>query len=396
MPSEVSEYEAARLANIRKNNELLQSLGLAGAATLFDPLKDKPKPKPVVAKPKPKPKPVAVKKADNEDAEDDGDDAPGPSQLRRNASRTSTSTNVNYNLIELSRVQPKPLPPRRAPKKIKPAKPIKEKYIKPRIPGSRSSARLSKSEDTPNKYIEVSDSEDSSRDISLSPGFLLTKVQGPKLDPSEDVEGTGAYEEYERQPLPTLGPAGASGKGRIIFEDRWKAFTPNLTPQEMMEGGMFGGTAFRRHYSPVTKTWLEPNAEIEALPQEWFQNIDIASKLTRADYDPSLNRFGVKASQSLADWEQAGWVREWDPRGWWGWYIAFFLGRRCSDDARQISRWLKAVGPAGRFKRGLIKAVAASESKRYDDESIAPILRQTCWHWAVELTREDYEEALLV
>ncbi|CAD6889364.1 unnamed protein product [Tilletia controversa] len=392
MASEVSEYEAARLANIKKNNELLQSLGLVGAGA--EPLieKPKPKPKPPTVKAKPKPR-IQIEKAEDEKAE--GENEAGPSRPSRRApARRSTSSPPKYNLKELSRVAPKPPKQPRTPKVVS-SSAKKELYHKPRIPGSRTSARLSHGSSSSKTYIELPDSDDSGADDIIHLRTGLAKFKGPKLDPSEDVEGTGAYEEYERQPLPTrAGPAGPSGQGKLIFEDRWKLFTPNLSPQEMMEGGMFGGTAFRRHYSTVKRTWLEPNEELAALPQDWLKNIDIKSKLTRDDYDPTINRFGVKASQSLADWEQAGWVRSWDPRGCWGWYIAFYLGRRCSDDACQISRWLKAVGPAGRFKRGLIRDVAASHSKMYDDESIARILRQTCWHWAVELTQEDYQEAV--
>ncbi|KAL9935933.1 hypothetical protein V8E36_005510 [Tilletia maclaganii] len=417
--SNITDYEAARLANIKKNEELLKSLGLAGASTIFDSVKDKPKPKPRVSAPTPAKRKVDANYPENEEGEGG---SPVVGSSRRASSRRSTGTAApNYNLKELSRPKsnrtikaeassPTPssssAPAGRQRTLSKQALAREEKFSRPRPEGTRTSARLS--DLSPRKrqrtYAELSDSDDSGADDENASrpggGGLwngrggLAKVEGPRLDPSEDVDGTGPFEEYERQPLPRLEGSGTNGSSRIIFEDRWNVFTPNLTPEEMMRGGMFGGTAFRRHYSTVTKSWLEPTEELAALPPHWLQNLDTAALLTREEYDPALNRFGVKASQSLAEWEKASWVRVWDPRGWWGWYIAFFQGRRCSDDARQISRWLKAVGPAGRFKRGLIKEVANSRGQRYDDDSIAPVLRQTCWHWAVQLTREDYEAAV--
>lgn len=73
------------------------------------------------------------------------------------------------------------------------------------------------------------------------------------------------------------------------------------------------------------------------------------------------------------------------------WYCRFFLGRRCDDDARQISRWAKCAGSAGRWKRNLI-AKCVRAGKAHDDWSVSPVVRQTLAHWAYELTEADYEE----
>lgn len=50
----------------------------------------------------------------------------------------------------------------------------------------------------------------------------------------------------------------------------------------------------------------------------------------------------------VAVWESSGWIVESDPYGWFQWYCRFYQGRRCSDDARQISRWCKSAGPKGK------------------------------------------------
>jgi len=69
-------------------------------------------------------------------------------------------------------------------------------------------------------------------------------------------------------------------------------------------------------------------------------------------------------------------------------YCRFYLGRRTSDDARQISRWNGCVGPKGRWKRSLLNKIVASNA-RWDDASISPVIRQTVLHWCCEVTEAD-------
>ena len=101
--------------------------------------------------------------------------------------------------------------------------------------------------------------------------------------------------------------------------------------------------------------------------------VDVALSPDRAD--PSLNYFGVKASQSLAEWRKKGWIRNQDPRGWFQWYCRYYLGRRCDDDARQIKRW-----------RAMRRHVAQVEKycERYD-LNCRPKQRQALLHWAYDL-----------
>lgn len=101
-------------------------------------------------------------------------------------------------------------------------------------------------------------------------------------------------------------------------------FQPELTPKEMLELGVFGG----RYMTDCHREF----------PSDWFDN----AKLCHEQHDPSLNYFGVNASQPLSVWRAKGWIHPEDPRGWFQWYCRYYLGRRCPDDARQIRRW-KAI-----------------------------------------------------
>ena len=64
-------------------------------------------------------------------------------------------------------------------------------------------------------------------------------------------------------------------------------------------------------------------------------------------------------------------------------------GRRSADDERQIARWANVCGPTGRWKQNLI-AKCLRDDKPFDDETVAPVVRQTLQHWAYQLTEEDF------
>lgn len=98
-------------------------------------------------------------------------------------------------------------------------------------------------------------------------------------------------------------------------------FIPDLTPQQMLELGVFGGVYMRDCR--------------EEFPKEWFAQ----AKLAPSKRDADLNFFGINASQSLHEWERKGWIYQEDPRGWFQWYCRYYMGRRCPDDERQIKRW---------------------------------------------------------
>jgi hypothetical protein len=103
------------------------------------------------------------------------------------------------------------------------------------------------------------------------------------------------------------------------------AFKPDLTPKQMLELGVFGG----KYMTDCRKEF----------PKTWFARAKFSKRK-----DPSLNYFGVDASQPLSVWVAKGWIHPADPRGWFQWYCRYYLGRRLpGEDERQIKRW-KAFG----------------------------------------------------
>jgi hypothetical protein len=99
-------------------------------------------------------------------------------------------------------------------------------------------------------------------------------------------------------------------------------FRPELTPAELLRLGVFGG-----------KYMTDCKREF---PRTWF----VHAKLSPERSDPSLNYFGVGASQPLSVWRSKGWIGRDDPRGWFQWYCRYYMGRRLpQEDARQIKRW---------------------------------------------------------
>jgi len=99
-------------------------------------------------------------------------------------------------------------------------------------------------------------------------------------------------------------------------------FKPQLTPKEMLALGVFGG-----------KYMTDGAGEF---PADWFEH----AKLSPRAKDPSLNYFGIDASQPLSVWRDRGWIHPDDPRGWFQWYCRYYMGRRMPvEDRRQIKRW---------------------------------------------------------
>ncbi len=133
-------------------------------------------------------------------------------------------------------------------------------------------------------------------------------------------------------------------------------FRPELTPQEMLELGVFGG-----------KYMTDCTAEF---PAEWFQN----ARLCHERHVPELNFFGVNASQPLSYWWAKGWIYPEDPRGWFQWYCRYYMGRRCADDARQIKRWKAMRRHISQIERNCPKGILGCRRKQ----------RQALLHWAYD------------
>lgn len=131
-------------------------------------------------------------------------------------------------------------------------------------------------------------------------------------------------------------------------------FTPNKSPEEMLREGCFGGSYFRPLKSRslgivVSDDWKE-------LPPAWTAGLNVERFLTSPEYDADVNKYKVQCGQSIEEWEASGWINHsFDVRGWFQWYCRFFMGRRCSDDDRQIRRWRNCVGETGRWRLALLR-----------------------------------------
>lgn len=134
-------------------------------------------------------------------------------------------------------------------------------------------------------------------------------------------------------------------------------FKPDLTPQEMLALGVFGG----KYMTDCQKEF----------PKEWFAK----AKLSPEKSDPKINYFGVAASQPLSVWQAKGWIYPDDPRGWFQWYCRYYMGRRLpEEDDRQIKRW-QAI------RRHLAQIV---HNCRRGDIHCRPRQRQALLHWAYD------------
>ena len=141
-----------------------------------------------------------------------------------------------------------------------------------------------------------------------------------------------------------------------IGEDFDPLFTPELSPKEMLELGIFGGKYL--------------NDCKNEFPADWFLN----AKLSEVK-DKSLNYFSVDASQPLSEWVNKGWINSQDPRGWFQWYCRYFIGRRTTiEDQRQIKRWRAFRRHAGAIRK---------YCEPYDHQCRKK-QRQALLHWAYD------------
>jgi hypothetical protein len=140
--------------------------------------------------------------------------------------------------------------------------------------------------------------------------------------------------------------------GKQFRED----FTPDLTPQDMLELGVFGGVYL--------------NDCRDEFPKSWF----VHAKLSDGEPDASCNFFQVFASQPLRVWIEKGWIHPDDPRGWFQWYARYYMGRRHSDDDRQIKRWKAIVRHRAQIQKHCHPG----------DWGCRPVQRQALLQWAYD------------
>jgi len=133
-------------------------------------------------------------------------------------------------------------------------------------------------------------------------------------------------------------------------------FEPELTPKELLRLGVFGG-----------KYMTDCASEF---PDDWFAQAKLCSEC----HDPKLNFFGVNASQPLSVWRKKSWIYHEDPRGWFQWYCRYYLGRRSSDDQRQIKRWRAVRRHIAQIRKNC----------RPGDIACRPKQRQALLHWAYD------------
>ena len=134
-------------------------------------------------------------------------------------------------------------------------------------------------------------------------------------------------------------------------------FSPDLTPKQMLELGVFCGKYL--------------NDCRDEYPADWFAK----AKTSPLRKDCSLNHFGVHASLSLKEWQRKGWIFPEDPRGWFQWYCRYYMGRRVPwMDQKQIRRW-KAM------RRHL---VAVQKHCLLGDLQCRKRQRQALLHWSYD------------
>lgn len=132
-------------------------------------------------------------------------------------------------------------------------------------------------------------------------------------------------------------------------------FKPELTPQQMLELGVFEG-----HYL---------NDCQNEFPHEWFVN----AKLSLETPDVNCNCFKVKSRQSLQEWQRKNWIIGPDVRGWFQWYCRYYMGRRIPFiDEVQIKRWCAFYRHVAQLKKNCALA----------DFACRPRQRQAVLQWA--------------
>lgn len=176
---------------------------------------------------------------------------------------------------------------------------------------------------------------------------------------TEGLHGRALFDEIPRPRIIRVNDRMQQGYEYELVEPEGRnfdpCFKPDLTPIEMLELGIFGGRYM--------------NDCLAEFPDRWFKNAKLS-----VERNEELNCFGVNASKSLTYWRERGWIHPEDPRGWFQWYCRYYMGRRGSDDFRQVKRWAA-------MKRHLSQL---TKHCRPGDLDCRRRQRQALLHWAYD------------
>ena len=153
-------------------------------------------------------------------------------------------------------------------------------------------------------------------------------------------------------------------------------FNPMLTPSEMLNEGIFGGSYFGVEV-------LEGDTDYSILFKS-FDNVEPSLYLGDR-YKPKMNKFKIRSGLNYQQWQGYGWMNEDDPYGWFEWYTKYYSGRRHLDDDRQIRRWQDFCGINGRWKLNIYKKI--HDSGNWD---VSPRVAQSLLHWGYLINKPDY------
>lgn len=141
-------------------------------------------------------------------------------------------------------------------------------------------------------------------------------------------------------------------------------FEPHLTPLEMLQAGVFGGSYFS-DARPEDLEGLSP--EVYAIAADQFGR----------KYDAKLNAYKVRSGDSREEWIKRGLIFPEDPLGWFHWYCRWHAGRQHPRDAHQIGRWCRYGERWAPYARLQVHTRGGA----------SPKVKQSLLHWAYEPMR---------
>lgn len=145
-----------------------------------------------------------------------------------------------------------------------------------------------------------------------------------------------------------------------------KLFTPDYTPYSIFKMGIFCNGYWR----PVYSTLLKKTIKDDYKQFDWGDLPKEKLITPESEWDPNVNKYKVKASLPLIEWERKGFIYPTNNissyRGWVAWYCLYYSGERNPEvDAKQIKRWISIKNRFGKIK----------------DKS--PTIKQVLLQWAI-------------